>query len=111
MTYLTITTYVDRDAELVETHVEEALGEAVAAAGERVAAGAAHTRTERTDTGLTVRTDLDLLDGTELGWERIDGLTELRLVIPWRDGTESHNRRSLAANRLATALSEHILAA
>ena len=73
---------------------------ALTAAAERIDAPAVATRSEARANGVVVH-GLGILDGTEINWEGANGLTTVRVTVPWGSDDGSSGKKLLAANRFA----------
>ncbi len=108
---LVITTYLDRNADDFESRLDQVVPVALDAAAERVSTRAQAAMTTRSSHTMVVRGGLDLLEGTEVAWEGIEGLTAVRFVVPWDDSDHISADRLLAANRFAQTFSSAMRAA
>lgn len=108
---LILTSYVAREPEDVDSQIDAGVEAALAAAGERIGAPGPSASTDHIDDGLQVHTDLRTLDGATVEWTGDHGLTELRVVIPWRTHRDSRERTTLAASKFATVLTDRLQAA
>jgi len=108
---LVITTYFENELDNVAALAEGVVPQALSAAAERVAASQTPETIERTNDGFVVHHGVDVLDGTEVRWSGIDGLTTIEFTMPWPEGADSPGDRVLAANRFVQTFSSELRSA
>lgn len=108
---LVITTYFDHNLDDVAAVAEGVVPRALSAAADRVASIQTPETIERKKDGFVVHDGVDVLDGTEVRWSGIDGLTTVEFTVPWPDGLDAPGDRVLAANRFVQTFSSELRAA
>ena len=108
---LILTSYLTGDPEDVDDRIEASIETAVNAAGRRLGVRTPSASTDHVDRGVQVHTDIATLDGTTVEWAGQTGLTELRVVVPWRPFDDSRERTTLAAANFTAALTDRLQAA
>ena len=108
---LILTSYLDGAPEEVDDRIDDRVETALAAAGRRVGAPEASATTDHVEQGIHIHTELGALDGTAVEWAGQSGLTELRVVVPWRPLGASRERTTLAASNFAAVLTDELRAA
>lgn len=108
---LILTSYVGCEPEDVDSQIDAGVQAALAAAGERIGAPSPSASTDHVDHGRQVHTDILPLDGATIEWSGDHGLTELRVVVPWRTHRDSRERTALAASKFAKVLTDRLQAA
>ena len=107
---LILNQYLEADAADVAERLDAAVVHGIDAAATRIAAPRADVTTEHIDDGLRVSGGVDVLDGSELHVEGVDGLTIIEFRVPWQPG-RSVESKLLAANAFAHTVAKEIDAA
>lgn len=108
---LVITTYFANELDDVAARAEGVVPLALSAAADRVAATQTPETIERKNDGLVVHQGVDVLDGTEVRWSGVEGLTTVEFTVPWPDGADAPGDRVLAANRFVQTFSSELRSA
>jgi hypothetical protein len=103
---LVLTSYLGAHTENIEERVAAAVPAALAAAAARIDAPANDPRAEARTSGVALR-GVDILEGAEINWERNEGLTTMRVVVPWNSTDGATGHKLIAANRFAQVFSAH----
>lgn len=107
---LILNQYIETEPTDVADRLEVAVAHGVDAAATRIAAPRDELSTEHLTDGLRVHGGLDVLDGSELHIEGVDGLTILEFTVPW-ENDRSVESKLLAANAFAHTVAMEVDAA
>lgn len=107
---LILTSYVATHPDEVDARIVSGVETALDAAGERIGTDEPKVSTDHVTAGVQVRTNVVPLDGSTVEWSGDDRLTEIRVVIPWRNHGETRERCTLAAGRFASVLTDQLAA-
>ena len=107
---LILNQYLETDAAVVAERLDSAVVHGIDAAATRISAPRDEVTTEHLADGVRVSGGVDVLDGSELHVEGVDGFTIIEFVVPWAPG-RSVESKLLAANAFAHTVAMEIDAA
>jgi hypothetical protein len=107
---LVLTSYVAENADQLEERVTAAVPSALSAAAARIDVLANDPRAEAHANGVALR-GVDILEGANIDWENDEGLTTLRVTIPWTSTDGASGRKLIAATRFAQVFSAETISA